>query len=565
MMVFIQAFRMALLCTLLIWMGCGAESEPEATSTTSEPEAPTVTFTEVAEAVGLDFTHYTGAYGKKYFPETTGAGGGFLDYDGDGQMDLLLVNSKNWPSSPGTDPTSALYRNQGDGTFRDVTQQAGLSTPLYGMGMAAADYDNDGDPDLLLTAVGPNRFYRNDNGTFTDISSTVGIKDDGWSTSAMFFDYDNDGHLDLYVANYVAWSEETDLWCTLDGETKAYCTPETYTGVSSTLYRNQGDGTFQDVTRQAGVYSEDGKSLGVALLDFNDDDWLDLVVANDTQPDFLFKNNGDGTFEDVSITSGMALDENGKARAGMGIDVGVVDDTGEETLFIGNFANEMIGVYRDLGEGTYLDRAAASRIGRSSLLSLSFGLFLFDVDLDTDLDLFVANGHVQPEVEAIQQAVTFKQAPQLFVNTGNGRFADTSAQAGPGFGTPIVGRGAAYADYDLDGDLDVLVTTNADRPRFFQNNLANAANQFVRVTLEGAQSNRDGIGAKVTAYIAGKAHPRMVKTGSSFASQSELALTFGLGTAAQVDSLIVRWPSGTTHTLGPVSKGETIHVRENGG
>ncbi len=400
-------------------VGCAAEPAPQDVPV---PVAPVVQFEDVTEAAGIDFTHHTGAFGEKYFPEMAGGGGGFFDYNGDGWEDILLINGTDWPSVGKEAPTLALYENKGNGRFEDVTEAAGLAVSIYGMGFAAADVDNDGDFDLLITAVGPDLFFENVDGTFVERTAQAGISNEVWSTSPMFFDYDNDGWLDLFIANYVVWSEEDDLFCSLDGESKAYCTPEIYTGEPSRLYRNRGDGTFEDVSQASGIDAHAGKSLGVALLDFDDDGFMDVVIANDTAPDFLFHNQGDGTFVEKGLAAGLALDEGGKARAGMGIDVGVVDETGEETIFIGNFSNEMIGVYRDLGKGVFLDRAAVSQIGRSSLLYLTFGLFLFDYDLDTDLDLFVANGHVQPEVEALQQAVTFRQRPLLYENNGAGRF-----------------------------------------------------------------------------------------------------------------------------------------------
>lgn len=556
----------------LVWIGvgglaCQGDSDEQAGGQATEEALPAVGFVDVTESAGIRFEHRTGAYGAKFFPEMAGAGGGFFDYDGDGWQDILLVNGMDWSTNPdgrSAQDGLALFRNSGDGTFVDVTSEAGLTTELYGMGMAAADFDNDGDVDLLITAVGPNRFYRNNgDGTFSDVSASVGVDDPAWSTSAMFFDYDRDGWLDLYVGNYVVWGTGHDLFCSLDGTVKAYCTPEIYTGQPSRLYHNQGDGTFIDVTELAGV-DRPGKALGVALLDFNGDSWPDFVVANDTDPDFLFENNADGTFTERGLVSGMAFDESGKARAGMGIDIGVVDATGKETIFVGNFSNEMIGVYRNLGNGSYVDRAAVSQIGRSSLLYLTFAVFLFDVDLDFDLDLFVANGHVQPEIEEIQQSVTFKQRSLLYINDGDGRFEETGQQAGPFFVERIVGRGAAYADYDRDGDLDILVTTNGGSPHLLKNTLLERTIQqpYVRVTLEGTRSNRDAIGARVTAYLGDRELPQVVRTGSSYLSQSELTLTFGLGTAKQIDSLRVEWPSGDSAVSGAISRGSSVLWRE---
>ncbi len=559
--------RILLLAVILLF-ACGEENDRgRKTDLIVSEDKVDVVFNDVSVDAGIDFVHYNGASGKTYFPEMAGSGGGWLDYNGDGWQDLLLVQGTSWPADAAKKPTLKLFRNVGDGQFTDVTEAAGLDISVYGMGMAAADYDNDGDPDLLVTCVGPNRFFRNDNGKFSEVAERVGLADPAFSTSAMFFDYDKDGFLDLYVCNYVEWSSETDVWCSLDGTNKGYCTPEVYKGVPSRMYRNRGDGTFEDVTKSSGVYSEEGKALGVAILDFNDDGWPDMAVANDTQPDFLYQNNGVGadgvvTFGEVGLMSGFALDESGKARAGMGIDVGVVDDTGEETIFVGNFSNEMIGVYRDLGNGSYVDRAAISRIGNPSLLFLTFGVFLFDVDLDFDLDLLGVNGHVQPQIEEVQQAVTFRQSTLLFRNVGDGRFEDISKESGAPLQEKVVGRGAAYADYDQDGDLDILLVNNNAPAKLLRND-SQSQNRFLRVQLQGTISNRDGIGARVTAFIGDRKLPIYVKTGSTYLSQSELPLTFGSGRSPQIDRLVVEWPSGKRQEFNAVSTGAAMVINED--
>lgn len=552
-------FYIAAFFLVFVLSGCAAES-PEAGRAEREDAESSALFVDVTEESGIDFVHQSGASGEKYFPEMAGGGGGFMDYDGDGWMDILLVNGKYWDANVEQPATLQLYRNTGDGQFEDVTLGRGLDILAYGMGMAAADYDNDGDTDLLVTAVGPNYFFRNEGGVFVDVTNEAGLHDDSWSTSAMFFDYDNDGWLDLFVANYVEWTEETDLFCSLDGTNKAYCTPEIYTGQPSRLYRNLGNGSFEDVSLAAGIDPVKGKSLGVALLDLNEDGWLDFAVANDTDPDFLYRNEGDGTFEEIGLLAGFALDERGRARAGMGIDVGITDDSGEETIFVGNFSNEMVGVYRDLGGGSYLDRASVSKIGRTSLLYLTFGLFLFDYDLDFDLDLFVANGHVQPEVEDVQQVVTFKQRPLLFNNRNDGTFDEVGAEAGSSFETPVVGRGAAYADYDRDGDLDILLMLGGDRPVLLQNRLPEASEKMVQVELQGTESNRDGIGALVVASAGGRQMSQRVRTGSSYLSQSELLLTFGA--EQPFDTLLVHWPSGLKSIRTAVQPGSRLIIKE---
>ena len=386
----------------------------------SSPAAgPAVVFTDVTRAAGIRFNHVNGAFGKKYLPETMGSGAAFLDYDGDGWPDIFLVNSRNWPGHPGPRSFPALYRNNHDGTFSDVTQAAGLALEVYGLGVTAADYDNDGRTDIYLTALGGNHLFHNlGDGRFADVTVAAGVANGGFSTSAAFFDYDNDGKLDLFVANYVDWSIEKDLYCTLDGKAKSYCTPESYKGRSPALYHNRGDGTFEDVTERAGLANPASKALGVALLDYDGDGWLDLFVANDTQPNKLYRNKHDGTFVDVGMAAGVAFSESGTARAAMGVDAADYDGSGRPSLVIGNFANEMMALYHNEGNGLFIDEAPAAAIGKASLLSLTFGCFFFDYDLDGRLDIFAVNGHVADDVGRVQPRVTYAQAPHLFRNLG---------------------------------------------------------------------------------------------------------------------------------------------------
>lgn len=527
--------------------GCNGAEPVEEANPPSASTGGALSFYDVTAEAGLSaFRHENGAYGTKWFPEAMGSGGGFLDYDGDGWLDVLLVGGGTWPDSD-REPVRALwlYRNNGDGTFADVTDDAGLGdVRAYGFGITVADYDNDGDQDVYFTTLDENMLFQNEDGTFIEVGAEAGVTGGStWSTSPIFFDADRDGLVDLYVGSYVEWSPETDLVCTVKGGIRSYCTPEHYRGVPSLFYRNNGDGTFTDRTAAAGFADGPGKMLGVAELDYNDDDWPDLVVASDTQRDLLYENNRDGTFTEKGAISGVAYDENGSARAGMGIDAGVVDSTGEETMFVGNFSKEMIGVYRHLGNGLFIDRAGASKIGLPSLLTLTFGLFLFDVDLDGDLDLFTANGHVQPEIEETQEGITYREPPHLFINDGEGTFEDAGAMAGPPMQQPLVARGAAYGDYDRDGDLDVLVTENGGPVHLWRNDLTGSGH-FLRVRVEGRESNRDGLGTKMTAFVGGRSMERRVRTGSSFMSQLEKTVTFGLGDAAAVDSLVIRWPSG---------------------
>jgi hypothetical protein len=364
---------------------------------------PGPAFTDVTAAAGIKFRHNNGAFGKKLLPETLGSGCAFLDFDNDGWQDILLINSKNWPGRTGAPSFPALYRNNQNGTFSDVTRQAGLAVELYAFGVAAADYDNDGHTDIYITALGPNRLFRNlGNGRFADVTTRAKVGDPGFSTSAMWFDYDRDGRLDLFVANYVEWSIEKDLFCTLDGKSKSYCTPESYKGQSSSLYRNKGDGSFEDVTRAAGLHDPSAKALGIALIDFDADGLPDIFVANDTQPNRLYRNKGNGTFADVGMTAGVAFNEAGVARAGMGVDAADYDRSGRQSLVIGNFSNEMMALYSNEGNGLFIDEAPTSTIGRVSLLTLTFACFFFDFDLDGLLDIFALNGHVADDISRVQ-------------------------------------------------------------------------------------------------------------------------------------------------------------------
>ena len=538
-----------------------AAGTPEAVGAAADPAAPIV-FTDVTAEAGVEFTHNTGAFGEKYLPETLGAGAIWLDANDDGRQDLLLVNSTDWPGrGAGTPP--ALYRNDGGWSFTDITRGSGLDVPIYGIGGAAADYDNDGQVDVYLTALGPNRLLRGTgDGAFTDETAAAGVGDPGFSTSALWFDYDRDGHLDLFVGNYVTWTPETDLFCTLDGETKSYCTPESYAGQSATLYRNRGDGTFEDVTEAAGVAAPSAKALGVVMLDTDADGWMDLFVANDTQPNQLFRNLGDGTFEDIAVTAAVAFSETGVARAGMGADAADYDDSGLPGLVIGNFSNEMLALYHNEGNGLFIDEAPRSPLGRATLLTLTFGCFFFDADLDGRLDILAANGHVADDVGRVQSRVSHAQRPQLFRNLGSGRFEE-AAGAGGGLETPLVGRGAAYADADADGDPDVVITANGGAPRLLRNDTAGG--RLLRVRLVGTTGNRDGIGARVEVTAGGETRWRRVRTGSSYASQSELPVTFGLGAAPRADAVRVVWPGGRTEEVGPVEANLRITIEEGAG
>jgi hypothetical protein len=521
-------------------------------------------FVDATAAAGISFRHHNGAFGKKYLPETMGSGGAFLDADGDGWLDILLIDSKQWPGRPGPRTRHALYRNNANGTFSDVTSASGLGAEMYGMGVAAADYDNDGRIDVYITGLDGNRlFHGAGGGKFADVTAQAGVGAGGFSTGAAWLDYDVDGKVDLFVARYVDWSIERDLFCTLDGKAKSYCTPESYKGQSGILFRNKGDGTFEDVTRAAGLHDPTAKALGVALLDYDSDGALDLFVANDTQPNRLYRNRGKGTFADVATTAGIAFNEAGVARAGMGVDAADLDGSGRPSLVIGNFSNEMMALYVNEGNGLFIDEGPASTIGRVSLLKLTFGCFFFDYDLDGQLDIFAANGHVADDISRVQPRVTYAQPPHLLRHTGKRRFEDVTARLGADFVRPMVARGAAYGDYDRDGDPDILVTTNNGPARLLRNDGPPAS--ATRIALRGRTSNRDAIGAKVTVRLAdGTRRLQMVKTGSSYLSQSEMPLTFGLG-ASRIEAAEVTWPDGRVEKLGALPAGQTLVIEEGRG
>ncbi|MBI3664241.1 MAG: CRTAC1 family protein [Acidobacteria bacterium] len=527
------------------------------------PQAPSsMQFRDVTQAAGLHFIHNTGAFGKKYLPETLGPGCAFIDFDNDGWQDILLLNGKDWPGHRGRASTLALYRNNRDGTFTDVTRAAGLAIEMYGLGAAVGDFDNDGYDDIFVTALGQSRLFRNSGkGAFVEVTKAAGLAGvEEFSTSAAWVDFDKDGRLDLVVANYVQWTPETDLFCTLDGAAKSYCTPESYKGVSARLWRNRGDGTFVDVTRKAGLYDPTSKSLGVAVLDFDQDGWPDLLLANDTQPNKLYHNTRNGTFSEQGVLAGVAFSEDGVARAGMGVDAADFDRSGFPSILITNFSNQMISLYHNEGNGLFVDEAPRSEAGRASLLTLGFGCFFFDYDLDGWLDIYVANGHIEREIERVQKRVTYAQPAHLFRNLGKGQFSEITAQLGPAFAARRVARGAAYADIDNDGDLDVLVMTNGGPAVLFRND--GGSNHSLRVRLSGARSNRDGIGAVVKVIAGGETQSRMMRSGSSYLSQSELVLTFGLAQRTKADTMEVLWPSGQVDRLSNIAAGQTIIVTE---
>ena len=562
-----RSWAASALLAVLALAGCDRRNaSPAAETKAPAPPMNAVLFTDVTRAAGIGFVHNSGASGRKYLPETMGSGVAFLDYDGDGRQDLFFVQSADWPGNRRHKTTQALYRNKGDGTFEDVTRKAGLAVELYAIGVAAADYDNDGHVDLFINALGPDRLFRNrGDGTFEDVTEKAGVSDPGFGTSATWVDYDRDGRLDLFACNYVQWSPKDDIFCTLDGVDKSYCTPESYRGATNRLFRNRGDGTFEDVSKRAGVYDPTGKSLGVVALDYDGDGWPDLAVANDTQPNFLYHNKGDGTFEEVGKIAGIAFSEEGKARGAMGIDAADYDGSGRDSLVIGNFSNEMLALYHNEGRGLFIDDAAMSGIGQPSLLTLAFGCFFFDFDLDGILDIFVANGHVENDINRVQPSVTYAQPPHLFRGLGGGRFESIESQSGADLQRPLVARGAAYADFDDDGDLDIAVATNNGPPVLLRNDGGNT-DRWLRLRLVGrGKSNRDAVGAVVRLKAGSITATRTVRSAASYASQSELELTFGLGPARHGDSpsvdLQITWPDGTKQPVSGIEPGR-LHVIE---
>ncbi|HUG81215.1 MAG TPA: CRTAC1 family protein [Bryobacterales bacterium] len=529
------------------------------------PPEPGFALRDVTAAAGIDFRHNSGAFGEKYLPETMGAGCAFLDFDRDGWMDILLVNGMDWPGHKSRRSTLKLYRNNGNSTFTDVTRKAGLDVEMYGMGVAVGDYDNDGFPDVLITCLGQNRLFHNlGDGRFQDVTEKSGLGGRrSFSTSALWFDSDGNGLLDLFVSNYVRWSPEIDVRCSVDGERKSYCTPEAYRGETCWLFRNRGDGTFEDVTAKAGLFDTTSKSLGAAILDVNGDGRLDLFVANDTQPNKLYSNGGDGRFEETALNAGVAFGEDGKARAGMGVDVADFDRSGRESIAVSNFNNEMLALFRNGRDGTLTDIAPGTRLGQVTRGSLGFACIFADFDLDGWLDLLVVNGHID-DVAAETTSAGHAQAPHLFRNLSGKGFEDIAGQVGESFARPRIGRGAATADFDLDGDVDLLITENNGAARLYRNEQP-AGRQAIRFELTGVKSNRDAIGARVFIESAGGRQSQRVHSGSSYLSQSELPLTFGLGREDRADRVVVEWPSGRKEEFPRLQAGRRYRLIEGKG
>ena len=559
---------------------------PQVTAVASPTPPPVaLQFTDVTAAAGVVFRHEAGATGKKWYPETMGAGGGFFDYDGDGWLDILLVNGRQWPEEGGPlnwppsadavagerqepEPTMRLYRNQGNGTFADVTQRAGLAIPLYGMGLVAADYDNNGTQDLLITGYRETRLLRNEgNGTFIDVTPQAGMAQGNWDTAAAFVDVDRDGWLDLVIGSYVDWDpgKEANLDCTYGTPAKDYCAVKYFRGQGLKLYRNLGDGRFADISAPAGVVAPEARVLGITIVDYNQDGWPDILVANDLTPSLLFANQGNGTFREIGAQTGLVLDEGGAAYAGMGVDAAYINNDTQLCVAIGNFAGQPTTLHcqaRVEGEvhpDVFIEQSHRAGIAAPTLRMVTFGLFFFDADLDGWPDLFMVNGHVANEAHL--RHVPYAQRPQLFRNRGNGTFEELQPEPHTGLARPIVGRGAAYADYDHDGDLDLLLTTNQGAAYLLRNDTPRPGH-FVRVVTQGTRSNRDGIGARLRLYTTRRQLSGMIRTGSSYLSQSTTAVTFGLASDEQLERLEVAWPAGGVEVFRDLPLDATFVARE---
>ncbi|MCS6861669.1 MAG: CRTAC1 family protein [Abditibacteriales bacterium] len=575
--------KLAFLPLLFILFAAGCQPSQKVVSATPVRVEPTATiaFTDVTAQAGIRFMHVHGGFGPKWLPETMGSGCAFIDYDNDGWQDIFLVNSSEWPEEflkmagvrrQRQKVTSRLYRNKGDGTFEDVTERAGLAVETYGMGCCVADYDNDGDDDIYLTALGRNYLFRNEgNGTFKDVAESAGVKDKGWSTSCAFLDYDRDGKLDLFVGHYVVWNSPKDhIPFSLIGDPAkhpSYNRPQAYKGEPCQLFHNEGNGKFRNVSAQANILEFkgqplQGKTLGVAICDYDNDGWQDIVVANDTERNYLFHNRHDGTFEEVGIEAGVAYNEQGIARGAMGIDAVDYANEGKESILIGNFTNEMIALYYNEKPGFFIDIAPTTELGPVSRLFLAFGCFFCDFDNDGWQDIFVANGHVEDDIQAVEKEVTYAQRPLLF-HSHQGEFREVKPKPGDPLARPIVARGAAYGDYDNDGDLDVLVTTN-NGPAYLLRNDSRPRHNALRLRLIGTRSNRNGIGARVFVKANGITQMRAVRSGSSYLSQSELPLTFGLGKAEEAE-VEVQWLGGAREKLGKQKANQTLTVQEGKG
>ena len=572
--VLLEYVKNVVLAGIFLFIACSESQDTHHSSvdSTDTSDTETVQFVDVAAEVGVTFKHTNAATGRYWYLESYGSGAAFFDYDNDGDLDIYLLNGA---PLPGYDPqeklTNVLYRNNGDGTFTDVTEIAGVGDTGYGMGCAIADYDNDGDQDLYVTNFRANVFYRNNgDGTFTDITQEAGVGDTLWSTSCTFVDYDNDGFLDLYVDSYVDYSFAKDKKCTHRG-IRSYCDPDEYPGIPDVLYHNDGDGTFTNVTKSAGVYNPLGKGLGVVCGDYDNDGDQDIYVANDGVQNFLYQNNGDGTFTDVSLFSGVGFNENGKAEAGMGTDFGDYNNDGLLDIIVFNFSLETCTLYRNNGgtPATFSDVTISAGLAAPTFKTLGFGTNFFDYDNDGDQDIFVANGHVVDNISLIDPTLTHAEKAQLFRNNGckEGQpttFTEVSQQSGEYFSIPKVGRGVAFGDYDNDGDIDLLINNENQQAALLRNDGGNR-NNFLMIKTIGTTSNRDGIGARVYVTTGKLTQMDEVRSGSSYCSSHDRRLHFGLGKYPKADLVKIRWPSGLVEEFQDVQANQILVLREGEG
>jgi enediyne biosynthesis protein E4 len=537
------------------------------------PAPVAVRFTDVTVASGIEFTHTHGGTGRKYYIETVPPGSCWLDYDSDGAQDVYLVQSGPLPGTPRPpgSPHARLYRNVGNGTFVDVSEQAGVADAGgYGNGCTAGDYDNDGDQDLYVTNFGPSILYRNNgDGTFTDVTPQAGVRNGLYASSAAWADYDNDGRLDLYVANYVDFTMSDQKFCgNIKTNRRSYCHPDAYGGLPDVLYHNEGNGKFRDVAKAAGIWDPNGKGLGVVWLDFDADGDVDLYVANDATPNALYRNEGNGRFTDITLLAGVCCSEDGKPQSGMGTDAGDADGDGWPDLFVTNLSNETNELYHNLGgKGPFSIDTYPAGLGEISLLMTGWGTDFFDYDNDADLDLIVTNGHPMDDIGEDSDILTYAQRPFLFQNEGRGRYREVGGELGPYFNSVDVGRGLSTADYDNDGDLDVLLTPNNRRATVLRNEGGHAAGRWITLRLAGTRSNRDAIGARVIVTAGGRRQIEEVRSGSSYLSQNDMRLHFGLGAADRVEAIEIRWPSKVKRIerIGPVAAGQFLTIQEGRG